>query len=129
MAENIIAELPPGGPLEGGGVYRPHHVVNPSELPPFTVFDREAVGELIRLRNRVNALESQVLSLKLGAQSPAAGAHSEAISAAFTGGELSGPDYGHVTLDDIWKLLQAILAALPKGVGGAPNELPPPGNI
>jgi hypothetical protein len=87
--------------------------------PPYA-FSREAAAELFRLRDRVHALESQLLAAKLYggvlnipqpwriAELPPP--DSPLYSTAFTGGELRGPDYPPV--GQLIALLEALLAAL-----------------
>jgi len=131
MTEKIIAELPTGGPSEGGGIRPTLHRPNPGELPPFetaTGLSREAVAELFRLRDRVNALESQILAGRIGLHFPPnPGIHElpTHLEAKFTGGELRGPDYGGgATLDEILKLLKQILGIV-KPPPLNPGEIPP----
>jgi hypothetical protein len=67
MPEKQVIELP-AGPIEGGGVYPPWpHRPGIEELPagPIYDFSREAITELFRLRDRVHALESQVLATRI----------------------------------------------------------------
>ncbi|MBV8970173.1 MAG: hypothetical protein JO331_14110 [Verrucomicrobia bacterium] len=95
-----IAELPTG-PVEGGGgrVHPPHPgVVELPVGPVYYAFDREAVTELFRLRDRVHALESELLIIKFNPRSPRPNPH-----------ELpQHPDF-----------------ILQRPGPGAPNELPP----
>jgi hypothetical protein len=65
--EQIIEELP-AGPPEGGGGGRPWPPrPGVAELPAFPPygFAREAVTELFRLRDRVHALETQMLAARV----------------------------------------------------------------
>jgi len=125
MSEESIAELAYGG-NEGGGRYgRFPHRPGPAELPPVTAaFDRALSAEVFRLRDRVHALETQILADKLRLPVPPwqrseiPPASEEYVTFS---GELRGPDYGDV-LGDILKLLQDILRQLPPP---NPGEIPP----
>src|SRR5579871_3576489 len=126
MAENIIAELPPGEPTGHGGFRPPVRRPNPGELPPFE-FGREAINELFRLRDRVHALESHILAGKLHFPPPGVHelpTHLEARRD-FTAGELGWPDDPRpVSLGDLLTLLKQILQRLPPPKGN-PGEIPP----
>jgi len=130
--EQIIEELPVGPP-EGGGGGRPWpHRPGVAELPPFPPygFSREAVNELLRLRDRVHALESQLLVARLygGGYVPPRIWPNELPPAdqtylrAFTGGELKGPVWGG-SVDQLIALLEALLATLRPNPN--PAEIPP----
>lgn len=118
--EQLIEELP-AGPPEGGGRYRPWPPrPGIAELPAFLShgFTREAAAELFRLRDRVHALESQLLATKLygGGYVPPRYWPNElppfeaGYSTAFSG-ELKGPVWGH-SVDQLIALLEALLATL-----------------
>jgi hypothetical protein len=133
--EQAIEELP-AGPPEGGGGYRPWPPrPGVAELPvgPTYAFSREAASELFRLRDRVHALESQLLAVKLSggvlnfpqpwriAEFPLPDQY---YSTGFHGGELRGPEY---PVTQLTALLQALLNALqPPNVnpGENPAEIP-----
>jgi hypothetical protein len=128
MAQESIAELP-AGPPEGSGGFRPFpHRPGVAELPagPVYMLDREVAAELFRLRDRVHALESQLVASRLYPRLPG---RSELPPfeprETFFSGELRGPDYGGATLGDILKALLAILAALvPNQPPTNPAEIP-----
>src|SRR5579863_7601431 len=120
MPDNLKIEELPAGPTEGGGGFRPWPPrPGIAELPvgPPWVFGPEAVTELFRLRDRVHALESQLLAGKLSggasdgkippwrlAELPPF----EALARTTFSGELKGPDY---SWNQLIGLLQALLAA------------------
>ena len=131
--EQAIEELPFGPPEGGaGGRWWPPRP-GVAELPvgPPYVFTREAVTELFRLRDRVHALESQLLAAKLYGGGYGGGyvptriwpnelpPFDQTTVRAFTGGELRGPDYP-IPVGQLIALLEALLAALRAG--------PPPQN-
>jgi hypothetical protein len=118
--EQIIEELP-AGPIEGGGggrVWPPRPVV--AELPRYS-FTQEAVTELFRLRDRVHALETELLAFKVYGRGgyipprywPNELPPAELVEDArrFTGGELRGPDYPP-PWEEVKALLQQILGVL-----------------
>ncbi len=75
MPEHIV-ELP-AGPVEGGGgrAHPPRPGVEELPAGPVYAFDREAVTELFRLRDRVHALESELLIIKFNPRSPRPNPH------------------------------------------------------
>jgi hypothetical protein len=137
MPDNLKIEELPAGPTEGGGGFRPWPPrPGIAELPvgPPWIFGPEAVTELFRLRDRVHALESQLLAGKLsgvasdGLKIPqpwriAELPPFEALArTSFGGGEMRGPDYGW---NQLVGLLQALLAALQKVPPPNPGEIKP----
>jgi hypothetical protein len=136
MPEQLNIEELPAGPTEGGGGFRPwppRPGPGIAELPagPPWLFSQEATTELFRLRDRVHALESQLLASRLSGGSDGGRIPPwrlaelppfEALVRTSFSGELRGPDYGW---NQLVGLLQALLAALQK-VNPPPNpaELP-----
>jgi hypothetical protein len=135
MPEQLNIEELPAGPPEGGGGFRPWPTrPGVAELPagPPWMFGQEAVTELFRLRDRVHALESQLLAAKLlgggsdGLKIPpwrwAELPPFEAlVRTSFGGGELKGPDY---SWNQLVGLLEALLAALKGVTPPNPAEIP-----
>jgi hypothetical protein len=122
--EQIIEELP-AGPPEGGGGGRPWPPrPGVAELPAFPPygFAREAVTELFRLRDRVHALETQMLAARVYGGSFGGGyvpprywpnelPPFEAFYRTGFSGELKGPVLG-AGADQLIALLEALLATL-----------------
>lgn len=67
MPEHVPVEELPAGPTEGGGGFKFPRRPGIAELPagPPWEFGSEAVTELFHLRNRVHAIENQLLATRL----------------------------------------------------------------